>query len=93
MNKSDVIKATARTMGISEAQVAPLVDTFLEILKLSLAAGEAVNLRGFGTFAPKELPAISRQLNGHTVEAPERLTVSFAPSGKLRKRVNGARTG
>ena len=53
MNKAELIEAVAEAADISKASAARCVDTVFERITASLAAGDAVTIVGFGSFAVK----------------------------------------
>lgn len=53
MTKADIVNEIARTTGIDKATVLSVVEQFMTVVKDSLAHGENVYLRGFGSFIVK----------------------------------------
>ena len=53
MTKADIVSEIARSTGIDKNTVLTSVESFMEEVKKSLAAGENVYLRGFGSFIVK----------------------------------------
>lgn len=54
MTKADIVAEIAKTTGIEKASVLETVEKFMTVVKDSLANGENVYLRGFGSFIVKE---------------------------------------
>lgn len=54
MTKADIVAEIAKTTGIEKASVLETVVKFMTVVKDSLANGENVYLRGFGSFIVKE---------------------------------------
>lgn len=54
MIKADIISRIAKSTGVEKTQVGVVVEAFMESVKGSLASGENVYLRGFGTFLIKQ---------------------------------------
>lgn len=54
MTKAEIVAEIAKTTGIEKAAVLETVEKFMAVVKDSLASGENVYLRGFGTFIVKE---------------------------------------
>ena len=50
MNKNELIAGVAGSAGISKADAASAIDSVLDTISNTLAAGEDVRLVGFGTF-------------------------------------------
>ncbi len=53
MTKADIINEIAKTTGIDKTSVLSVVEQFMTVVKESLAHGENVYLRGFGSFIVK----------------------------------------
>ena len=54
MTKADVVNEIAKNAGVEKANVLAVVESFMEVVKDSLAKEENVYLRGFGSFIIKE---------------------------------------
>ncbi|MBD5299678.1 MAG: integration host factor subunit beta [Bacteroides sp.] len=54
MTKAEIASEIARTTGIDKAVVVTVVEQFMTVVKDSLANGENVYLRGFGSFIIKQ---------------------------------------
>ena len=91
LTKVHIINAIAEQNGFTKKQSTETVETTLEIIKSSLAAGEDVLISGFGKFCVKGKRE-RRGRNPATGEdmmlAPRRV-VTFKCSGKLRDKING----
>jgi integration host factor subunit beta len=53
MNRSDLINALKDKVALSRKDAGKVVDTFFDSLKETLAKGERVEIRGFGSFSVK----------------------------------------
>ena len=53
MTKAEVCSEIARTTGLEKGAVLEVVEKFMDVVKDSLAHGENVYLRGFGSFIVK----------------------------------------
>ena len=53
MTKADIVNEIAKTTGIDKPAVLSVVEQFMSVVKDSLAHGENVYLRGFGSFIVK----------------------------------------
>ena len=53
MTKADIVNEITKTTGIDRAAVLSVVEQFMTVVKDSLAHGENVYLRGFGSFIVK----------------------------------------
>ena len=54
MTKAEIATEIAKTTGLDKAGVVTVIERFMEVVKDSLAHGENVYLRGFGSFSVKE---------------------------------------
>jgi integration host factor subunit alpha len=91
LTKSQITDAIAEQNGFTKKKSIETVETILELIKSTLAAGEDVLISGFGKFCIKDKPG-RRGRNPATGEdimlAPSRV-VTFKCSGKLRDKING----
>ena len=53
ITKADIVNEIAKTTGIDKPAVLSVVEQFMAVVKYSLAYGENVYLRGFGSFIVK----------------------------------------
>jgi len=53
MTKAEIVNKIASNTGIEKSQVQAVVQAFMKSVKESLAQGEPVYLRGFGSFIVK----------------------------------------
>ena len=53
MTKADIVNEVAKSTGIEKVTVQAVVESFMDSVKESLTKGEAVYLRGFGSFIIK----------------------------------------
>ena len=54
MTKADIVNEVSMSTGVEKEAVLATVEAFMETVKKSLAKGENVYLRGFGSFIVKE---------------------------------------
>ena len=54
MTKADIVSEIAKTTGIDKAAVLTVIEQFMTVVKDSLAHGENVYLRAFGSFIVKQ---------------------------------------
>ena len=79
--------------GVESHKARKLIDLIIEAMSAALAAGKVIELRGLGTFEPRERKPRAR-LNPRTlapVSVPARKVVFFRASGSLKKALNGER--
>ena len=53
MTKADIVNEVAKSTGIEKSEVQTVLEASMESIKASLANGEPVYLRGFGSFIIK----------------------------------------
>lgn len=54
MTKADIVNEISRSTGLEKSAVLATVEKFMEVVKDSMANGNNVYLRGFGSFIVKE---------------------------------------
>ena len=90
LTKDLIVKAVADETGFPIRQSDEIVETLIELIKMSLASGEDVLISGFGKFCVKE----KRQRRGRNPATGEdmmldaRRVVTFKCSGQLRDKIN-----
>lgn len=89
MTKAELTNAIANETGISADTVMAVIEDFMKITKNSLANGESIFLRGFGTFATKERAAkTARNIGkGTTIEVPAHNVPTFKPCNEFKEQV------
>lgn len=82
MTKADIISRIAEQTGIDKADVAITVEAFFSVIKNSLAEGDNVYVRGFGSFINKKrAKKIARNISKNTaIVIEEHYVPSFKPS-------------
>ena len=79
MTKADIVNEIYKSTGIDRASVLATVEKFMEVVKDSLAHGENVYLRGFGSFIVKtRAQKTARNISNHTIA--EHQIPAFKPS-------------
>ena len=91
MTKSELIESLVRSqsqLGYKDIELA--VKTILEQMVQTLAAGERIGIRGFGSFSLHyRPPRIGRNpKSGESVTLPAKFVPHFKPGKQLRERVN-----
>ncbi len=86
MTKQELVSAAAQQTGVERATVSVVVEAFMEQVRESLANGESVYLRGFGTFyckhrAEKKARNISKNT---TIVVPAHDVPAFKPSKSFK---------
>ena len=82
MTKADVVNEISKTTGIEKAAVLATVEKFMEVVKDSLAHGENVYFRGFGSFIiKKRSEKTARNISKNTtIIIPEHKIPAFKPA-------------
>ena len=82
MTKADIVNEIAKTTGIDKVAVLETVEKFMDVVKDSLANGENVYLRGFGSFIVKtRSEKTARNISkGTAIIIPEHKIPAFKPA-------------
>lgn len=90
MTKADIVTEISKTTGIDRASVMDVVEKFMEVVKDSLANGENVYLRGFGSFIVKErAEKTARNISRNTtIVIPAHRIPSFKPAATFKSEVS-----
>ncbi len=86
MNKTELISIAAERSGVSKKDAERVLNAALDVISAQLAAGERVQLSGFGIFEVKERAARTGR-NPHTkqsIEIPAATVPQFKPSKALK---------
>ena len=96
MTKADVIAQIADKTGIDKADVSVTVEAFFNVVKNSMAEGENIYVRGFGSFVNKKrAKKIARNISKNTaIVIDEHYVPSFKPSKVFTNKIkNSAKVG
>ncbi len=95
MNKSELIKRMSDKLEqLSNRDVDLAVHALLEIMSESLASGERIEIRGFGTFSNhfRKPRTVRNPKTGEVgIHKPGKFVPHFKPGKELRRRVDEAR--
>ncbi|ABI56286.1 integration host factor subunit beta [Alkalilimnicola ehrlichii MLHE-1] len=94
MTKSELIEVIAgKQQHLAHKDVELAVKTLLEQMSETLASGERIEIRGFGSFSLHHRPPrIGRNpKTGEPVALPGKYVPHFKPGKELRDRVNAGR--
>lgn len=82
MTKAEIIAEIASKTGIEKIDVQETVETFFKVVKNSMAEGENVYVRGFGSFiVKKRAEKTARNISKNTaIIIPEHFIPSFKPA-------------
>ena len=91
LTKIQIVESIHNDIGIPKNKSTEIVETFIDIIKRTLASGEDVLISNFGKFCVKEKKERKGRnpATGDDLMLEPRKVVTFTCSGKLRKRVNG----
>jgi integration host factor subunit beta len=90
MTKADLIEEVAAITDLNKKASEVVVNTFFQSIVESLAGGDKVELRGFGTFKLRQRRARQGRnpKTGEIVQVPAKVVPYFKPSKELRELVN-----
>ena len=93
MTKPELIESVATATGQTKAEIERTLEAILDRASNALAAGDKVELRGFGIFEAKATKARTGRnpATGATIEIPAGRKASFRPSKELKNRLTGKR--
>lgn len=89
MTKAEIATEIAKTTGIDKTTVVNVIEQFMAAVKDSLAHGENVYLRGFGSFIVKHrAEKTARNINKNTtIIIPAHNIPAFKPAAEFKKEV------
>ena len=90
MTKAELIAAIAEQAGVTKAQAEDVLNAVTNaVIPQALAAGESIQLIGFGTFEVRERAARTGRnpKTGETIQIPASKTVGFKAGKKLKDAV------
>ena len=92
MTKADVINEIADKTGIDKADVTATVEALFTVVKDSMADGENIYVRGFGSFVNKKrAKKIARNISKNTaIIIDEHYIPSFKPSKVFVEKIKGS---
>lgn len=82
MTKADIVTEISRSTGLEKAAVLTVVEEFMKVVKESMADGDNVYLRGFGSFVVRtRKEKTARNISRNTaIKIPEHKVPTFKPS-------------
>ena len=92
MTKAELVNAVAISTGYDKTTIMNIVESAMENIKKSVANGENVYLRGFGSFITKtRAKKIARNISKNTsVVVPEHKIPAFKPSREYAEQVKNS---
>ncbi len=90
MTKAEIATEIAKTTGIDKTTVVNVLEQFMTVVKDSLAHGENVYLRGFGSFIVKQrAEKTARNINKNTtLLIPAHNIPAFKPADAFKQEVS-----
>lgn len=90
MNKQELIKRVAQDAEVTQRQASVMLDSLINIVTTAVAAGDKVQLLGFGTFEAKERKSrVGRHPStGEPVEIPAATLPVFKAGQEFKEMVN-----
>ena len=91
MRKADLVTAISEKTGVPKVDVLVTLETFFKEVKTSLADGENVYIRGFGSYViKKRAKKIGRHIKKNiAIEIPEHFIPAFKPAKTFVEQVKG----
>ncbi len=89
MTKQELVRAISQETGVDQPTALVTVEAFMDIIKKTMADGENVYLRGFGTFNLKKRAAKTARniTKKETIIVPEHYIPAFKPCPEFQGRV------
>lgn len=93
MRKADLINKISDKTGIPKVDVLVTLETMFKSIKTSLAAGENIYIRGFGSFIIKKRAAkVGRNIKKNiAVNIPEHFIPAFKPAKEFTKEIKSSK--
>ena len=82
MTKAEIVNEVAKQTGMDKTEIQKVIESFMECIKDSLAKGNPVYLRGFGSFIIKHRAekAARNITKNTTITIPEHNIPAFKPA-------------
>ena len=93
MTKAEVISEVADKTGIDKADVQATVEAFFKVIKDSMAEGNNIYVRGFGSFVNKKrAKKVARNISKNTsIIIDEHFIPSFKPSKTFIQKIKNSK--
>lgn len=87
MTKAEIVELISREIEVPKKDIAFIIDSFFEKVKKTLARGELMELRGFGTFGFKIRKARTARnpRTNQRVDVPEHVIMFFKPGKEFKE--------
>ncbi len=90
MNKSELIEALSQEINVPLREADSITNTILDSMTDALAAGDSIEIRGFGSFVVKEYGSYQGRnpKTGQKIKVPPKKLPFFKVGKELREKVN-----
>ena len=87
MTKAEIVSAISGRTGLEKSAVSACVEAFMDEVKDSMAKGENIYLRGFGTFTVKKRAAKTARniFQGTSLKVEAHNVPAFKPCAEFKK--------
>jgi len=94
LTKVDIVEKVTEQLNFSKKESTDLVESFISLIKQTLASGEDVKISGFGSFEVKQKRDRKGRnpQTGDTITIESRRVISFKTSAKLKTAINAAQS-
>jgi DNA-binding protein HU-beta len=95
VNISELVDHIAEEQGVSKDHARKIIDSVVAAITSATAAGDEVNLAGFGRFKAVDRAARSGRnpATGETIEIPASRKLTFSPAKAVRDALNASASG
>jgi integration host factor subunit beta len=92
MNKSDLVTALHKELDIPVRKTEEIVDTMFDHMSRTLANGDRIEIRGFGSFVVKDYPGYTGRnpKTGDLITVADKKLPFFKAGKELRERIDEA---
>jgi integration host factor subunit beta len=90
MNKSELIEVLSQEINVPLREADSITNTVLDAMTDALAAGDSIEIRGFGSFVVKEYGSYQGRnpKTGEKIQVPPKKLPFFKVGKELREKVN-----
>lgn len=90
MNNKEFLEKVSQKTNFEASDVKDLSSSLIDVIVEEIAAGDSINIQGFGSFEPRE--KARRKIYNPTTKSfivvPKKMTLSFKMSATLKERLN-----
>ncbi len=91
MNKSELVESISQKLTLPLRETSSIMNTIVNTMTESLANGDSIEIRGFGSFMVKKYPSYCGRnpKTGQKIDVPPKKLPFFKVGKELKERVNG----